>query len=332
MLKFHSTIAKGEIRVGLDAKACPPEVNWIDALRPSNMEVALLERMLGVTVPNEVRLFEIETSSRLYRDNDHLLMTMPMIVKLTSGLAQTSPIGFVLCKDYLLTIRYKQMKPFEDLHYKLNYADLIDGGLPANGPSALIALLENIVEYSSDELERIDADLDFNSQTIFDQGTGRSGEDPIRDSVAQRKVLGAVAGNGYMTAKIGDVLLWISRILPFVSREAASYISPEQQAKIDSLARDVNSLIEYGKVQADRNHFLLDATLGLTNLEQNNIFRLLTVVSVIGIPPTLVASMYGMNFKSMPELEWPYGYEWGLALIAITALIPAVWFKRRGWW
>jgi magnesium transporter len=150
--------------------------------------------------------------------------------------------------------------------------------------------------------------------------------------VALRKVLGAIAGNGYMAAKIGEALLWISRILIFGSREGTFYISPDQQAKIDSLSHDVNSLIDYGKTQADRNHFLLDATLGITNLEQNNIFRLLTVVSVIGIPPTLVASLYGMNFKNMPELEWPYGYEWGLALILITALVPAVWFKRRGWW
>jgi magnesium transporter len=224
------------------------------------------------------------------------------------------------------------MKPCEDLQHRLNYSDRINSGLPANGPSALIVLLDNIVEFCSDELEKIDSGLDLNSQTVFDQGTGQGGKDPVRDSVALRKVLGAIAGNGYMAAKIGEVLVWISRMLPFVSHEAASYLSPEQQAKIGDIARDVTSLIEYGKVQADRNHFLLDATLGLTNLEQNNIFRLLTVVSVIGIPPTLVASMYGMNFKFMPELDWPYGYAWGLALIAIIALIPALWFKRRGWW
>lgn len=332
MLKFHSTTGKGEIAVGLDAEGLPPEVNWIDALRPTSMEVALLERMLGIVVPNEENLAEIETSSRLYRDNGHLFMSLPMIVRLTSGLAQTSPVGFVLCKEYLLTIRHKPMKPCESLHYQLNYSDPMHSGLPADGPSALITLLDNVVEFSSDELEKIDAGLDLNSQIVFDQGTGRRGEDSVRDSVALRKVLGAIAGYGYMAAKVGEVLLWISRILPFVSHEAASYLSPEQQAKIDSLARDVNSLLDYEKAQTDRNHFVLDATLGLTNLEQNNIFRLLTVVSVIAIPPTLVASMYGMNFKYMPELEWPYGYEWGLALIAITALIPAIWFKRRGWW
>jgi magnesium transporter len=332
MLKFHSTNIKGELQVALSAEALPPEVNWIDAMRPTKLEAAWLEKMLGIVVPSKEALSQIETSSRLRRDNSHLFLSMPVVVKLTSGLAQTSPIGFLLGKDYLLTVRYKPMKPCDDLHYKLNYTDVVDDGLPPNGPSALIAVLESIVEHSSDGLEMIDADLDFNSKTIFDQGTGRGGEDPIRDSVAMRNVLGAISGNGYMTAKIGEELLWISRILPFVSREGASYISPEQHARIDSLTRDVNSLMDYGKVQADRNHFLLDATLGLTNVEQNNIFRLLTVVSVVGIPPTLVASMYGMNFKYMPELEWPYGYAWGLGLILISALIPAAWFKKRGWW
>jgi magnesium transporter len=332
MLKFCSTTTKGEIKVGLGQETFPPDVNWIDALRPSQMEVALLERLLGVSVPTEADLAEIETSSRLYRDDGRLFMSLPMIVRLTSGLAQTSPIGFVLCEEYLLTIRHRPMKPVDDLHYQLNFSDQAGPGSLTGGPGALVLLLENIIEFCSDELEKIDSGLDFNSQTVFDQGTGQSGEDPVRDSAALRKVLGAIAGNGYMAAKIGEVLVWISRMLPFVSHEAVSYLSPEQQAKISDLARDVSSLIEYGKAQADRNHFLLDATLGLTNLEQNNIFRLLTVVSVIGIPPTLVASMYGMNFKFMPELDWPYGYAWGLALIALTALIPAIWFKRRGWW
>ncbi len=332
MLKFHSTSARGEIAVALDAEELPSEVNWIDALRPSQMEIALLERVLGVLLPGEKDLSEIERSSRLYRNNNVLIMSLPMVVKLTSGLAQAAPLGLVLSAGCLLTIRYKPMKPCDDLRYQLTYGEVEEGDLPARGVGAFIMLLNRVVEYNCDELEKIDADLDVNSQTVFDQGTGKGGNDPVRDSVALRRTLGAIAGNGYMAAKISETLLWISRIIPFVSEEAASHVSTEQRTKLESLARDVHSLMDYSRAQAERNHFLLDATLGLTNLEQNNIFRLLTVVSVVGIPPTLVASMYGMNFKYMPELEWSHGYEWGLTLIAVTALIPALWFKRRGWW
>ncbi|MGO9675561.1 MAG: magnesium transporter CorA family protein [Methylocella sp.] len=328
MLRFHSTIVKGEVKVGLDATALPVEVNWIDAMRPEPKEVSFLERILGVRVPTLENLSAIETSSRLYRDKDALYMSMPMMVRSTSGIAQTSPLGFVLTKDYVLTIRYKQIKPCEDLHY----ADVVENGRPADGPSALISLLEAIIDHGSDELEKINFDLDSLSQIVFDQGGGKPHEGPVKDAKNLRRVLGAIAANGNLASKISDMLLGMSRMFPFVIGEAASYLSPEETAKIKSLGRDISSLNEYERGQTDRIQFLLDATLGLTNIEQNNIFRVLTVVSVVGIPPTLVASMYGMNFKNMPELEWTYGYEWGLTLIVVSALIPIIWFKRRGWW
>ena len=255
-------------------------------------------------------------------------MSMPMLIRATSGVAQTSPLGFVLTKDYVLTVRYMPFKPCEDLHY----ADVVENGRPADGPSALVALLETIIDHSSDQLEKINADLDGLSQTVFDQGGGKPRQGPIEDTKNLRRVLGAIAGNGNLASKISDALLGMSRMLPFVTSEAAPYLSPEEKAKIKSLGRDITSLNEYERGQTDRIQFLLDATLGLTNIEQNNIFRILTVVSVVGIPPTLVASMYGMNFKNMPELEWTYGYEWGLGLILLSALIPIIWFKRRGWW
>ena len=103
------------------------------------------------------------------------------------------------------------------------------------------------------------------------------------------------------------------------------------RAQLKSLQRDVSSLNDYESHLTDKIHFLLDATLGMTNVEQNNIFRILTVVSVVGIPPTFFASMWGMNFKGMPELEWTYGYEFALFVIIVSALIPIFWFKWRGW-
>lgn len=328
MLRIHSTIAKGEIKADLDEVALPAGVNWIDAMRPEAKEVAFLERVLGLKVPTLENLSAIETSSRLYRDKDFLYMSMPMMVRSTSNVAQSSPLGFVLGKDFVLTVRYMPIKSCEDLHY----ADVVQNGRPANGPSALISLLETIIDHSSDELERINAELDALSQIVFDQGGGKPRQGPIEDTRNLRRVLGALAGGGNLASKISDQLLGMSRVLPYVSTEAASYLSPDEKAKIKSLTRDISSLNEYERSQTDRIQFLLDATLGLTNIEQNNIFRILTVVSVVGIPPTLVASMYGMNFKNMPELEWTYGYEWGLGLILLSALIPIIWFKRRGWW
>jgi magnesium transporter len=328
MLSFHSTNVKGDIDVGLDAATLPVEVNWIDAFRPDEREVAFLQRMLGIVVPTLERLSEIETSSRLYRDKDHLFMSMPMIYRTPSGLAQTSPLGFVLCKDYVLTVRYKPIKACEDLHY----ADVIENHRSADGPGGFLTLLEVIIDHAADELERINADLESLSQTIFGSNGGPKRRGPRQDNQELRRVLSQIGRNGDLTAKISDVILGMGRMLPFVTSDAADYLSPMARAKFKSLGRDISSLNDYETRQTDKIQFLLDATLGLTNIEQNNIFRVLTVVSVIGIPPTLVASMYGMNFKNMPELEWHYGYTYGLTLIFLSAIIPVIWFKWRGWW
>ncbi|MEJ0094938.1 MAG: magnesium transporter CorA family protein [Methylocella sp.] len=328
MLRFHSTNAKGDIAVGLDATALPVEVNWIDAFLADEQEIAFLERILGIAFPSLERLSEIETSSRLYRDKDHLFMSMPMIYRPPSGLAEMSPLGFILCKSYVLTVRYKPIKACEDLHY----ADVVENHRVADGPGAFIGLLEVIIDHAADELEKINADLDRLSQMIFDVNGGARPRGPRQDNKDLRRVLSLIGRNGDLASKISDVILGTGRMLPFVTSEAVDYLSPEARKKLKSLGSDISSLNEYETRQTDKIQFLLDATLGLTNIEQNNIFRILTVVSVIGIPPTLVASMYGMNFKNMPELEWHYGYAYGLALIFLSAIIPVIWFKRRGWW
>jgi magnesium transporter len=327
MLKFGSTHTRGEIAVTLDADKLPPEANWIDALNPTPEEIAFLENKLGIEVSTREELSEIETSSRLYTDRGHLFMSMPMIVRANGALPRTTPLGFVLGQGFTLTIRFDAMKFCDDLHSAKAY----ENGRGASGPNALIMVLENIIDAIADELEKVTTELDTLSQAIFEQGNAKTA-DVIRDNAILRNSLGAISGNGYLTSKISDTLLGISRILAFVPGEAKAFLSAEESPKLKSLGRDASSLMDYSRAQNERLQFLLDATLGLTNIEQNNIFRLLTVVSVIGIPPTLIASMYGMNFKSMPELEWSFGYEWGLTLIVLSALIPALWFKRRGWW
>ena len=104
------------------------------------------------------------------------------------------------------------------------------------------------------------------------------------------------------------------------------------KARLSTIASDAQSLREFQEHLSEKTSFLLDALLGLSNIEQNNVFRVLTIVSVVGIPPTFFASMYGMNFKNMPEYDWPHGYAYGLTLIACSAIIPAIWFKVKGWW
>jgi magnesium transporter len=328
MLTFHNTAAKGDIKVALDAKTLPPEVNWIDAFRPDPLEIDFIRRVLGIEVPTFDKLSEIETSSRLYSVADRLYLTIPMVYYSAAGQAQTTPFGFVLGQENVLTIRFKPIKACDHLHFDAPNGDRRFAG----GPGGLIALLGVIIDHVADELERINADLDIVSHMIFGGAESRLGGEAREDSGDLRKVLRRIGRIGEFTSKINEVLLGMSRLIPYVLSDASDFLTAESRTKLKNLNRDVASLNDYEKNLTDKIQFLLDATLGLTNIDQNNIFKLLTIVSVVGIPPTLVASMYGMNFKYMPELDWTYGYAYALVLIAVSAIIPLVWFKWRGWW
>jgi magnesium transporter len=205
--------------------------------------------------------------------------------------------------------------------------------IQAGGPGALVAILEAIVDHAADVLEGVGSDLDCLSEEIFGTNAANARRHkPREDGEKLRLVLSKVGRNGDLTSKIEDLLLGMARMLPYVAANAAPYLEAGIRAKLKSLQRDIASLNDYETHLTDKIHFLLDATLGLTNIDQNNIFRILTVVSVIGIPPTFFASMWGMNFKNIHEYDWTYGYEFGLFIIAVSALIPIIWFKWRGWW
>jgi magnesium transporter len=327
MLSFHAP-GKAAIEAGMDAKTIPSGVNWIDAVRPDPQEIAFLERTLGTEVPALETLSEIETSSRLRSEKDWLHLSIPMLHRRDGFMPALTPLGFILSKDVLLTVRFEQMKAFDDVPEILSRSPTQVGG-----PSALIAILEVIVDHAADVLEGVGGDLDSVSEEIFStNAVNFRRHKPRKDGEQLRLVLRKVGRNGDLTSKVDDLLLGIARMVPYVAANAAPYLEAGTRAKLKSLQRDITSLNEYERSLTNKIQFLLDATLGLTNINQNDVFRILTVVSVIGIPPTFVASMYGMNFKNIPEYDWSYGYQFGLLLIALSAIIPIIWFKRRGWW
>jgi magnesium transporter len=151
------------------------------------------------------------------------------------------------------------------------------------------------------------------------------------ESLSLRVLLRRVGRNGDLVSKIRDSLLGIARIIPFVLSLAVEWLPADVKPRLETVRQDVTSLNDYDAHLANKVQLLLDATLGMINIEQNNIIKVLAVVSVVGIPPTLVASMYGMNFRHMPELEWAWGYPYGLVVIAASAIVPLLWFKWRRW-
>ena len=153
---------------------------------------------------------------------------------------------------------------------------------------------------------------------------------PRRRDLALRRILRGISNRGKVLGKIRASLLGLERIVPFVSAACDGLGLPED-GRFETIRRDIESLDEFETRLAENVQFLLDAALGLINIEQNNVFRVLTVVSVVGVPPTLIASMYGMNFKHMPELDWAYGYPYALGLILFSAIVPIVVFRIKGW-
>jgi magnesium transporter len=329
VLAFYSFAAAGRIEIDLDSKTIPPEVSWIDAFRPDTREITFLERALGIEVPTLAELSDIESSSRLYEDRDRLFLTTPALYRTVSGMPRTTLIGFVLSKDILLTVRFKPLKAFEQLsdHRAKQHIPL------PGGAGAFITVFEAIIERVADELEYIGADLDALSEAIFGgDSTTKREERPQHYGDHLRHVLRKIGRTGDHVGKISDALLGMDRMIPFVTTNAAEYLSSDMKSKLKILHRDILSLDDYEAHLTAKIQFLLDATLGLTNIDQNEIFRILTAVSVVGIPPTFITSLYGMNFKLMPELDWTYGYGFALGLIALSAILPILWFKRKGWW
>ena len=305
-----------------DATTPHPDAVWIDLLRPSDEEAKLVAELTGLHVPTRAELSEIESSSRLQRRGDVLYLSMPSAVPGEAA----GPVGFVLSRERLLTVRFDRLASFDAFAESCRAA----GHEPGGSIEAFLGLMEGMVDRMADTLEREGDALDQASRRIFHPDR-RAMNRPARMDRLLRGLLADVGAAGDLTSKIRDTLLGLGRAAQFVVGSVADWIAPAQRARFETLRADIASLNDYQTHLADKVQFLLDATLGFINIEQNNIIKVLTVVSIVGIPPTFIASLYGMNFKDIPELGWSFGYWYALGLMALTAVLPLVWFRVKGW-
>jgi magnesium transporter len=300
---------------------------WIDVVDATADERAEVEKATGLRVPSLVSLSEIEHSSRMRREGEAIVMSLPLPRPSPQG-TRLLPVGFVLAKDLLLTVRFDADALFDD------FATSFAKGAPADAsaPSIMIGIFEAIVDAMADRLEEVGGKLDVMAgQVLGANGTAASpGPMRARDN-SLRQLLQEIGKAGQMLGKLRATLLTGGRIVHYVEAEGAAWLKDGTRKRVSTVKADIASLDEYETHLADKVQFLLDATLGLINMQQNDLFKVLTIVSVIGIPPTLIASIYGMNFHDMPELSWTFGYPYGLAMIALSAAIPLIWFKVRGW-
>jgi magnesium transporter len=329
MLTFYrSRAGRGETPVDLAQDLLPSDTAWIDLFRPSAHEIAFVERTTGLSVPRIDELSEIESSSRLRNENGALYLSMPLTYRAQTDEPVSTPVGFVLNAERLVSVRFEELPSF--IHFAEQ--DLAAETDPLTSAAVFAGLLDAIADRLADTLETIAGELDSLSHRLFRnpvaEPEGR--RPPARESADLRVILRRVGHSGDLASKIRDSLLGIGRMVPYVTALTAQWLPPDVKPRFDTLRQDVHSLSDYDEHLVNKVQLLLDATLGLINIEQNNIIKVLTIVSVVGIPPTLVASMYGMNFK-IPEYSWSWGYPYVLALIALSAVLPLVWFKLRGW-
>jgi magnesium transporter len=227
----------------------------------------------------------------------------------------------------LVTVRFDAEAIFDD------FAASFTKGLPADvsAPSIMTGIFETIVDAMADRLEDVGNKLDVMAGQVLARDASKEKGKSNATDVPLRQLLWEIGKVGQMLGKLRASLLTAGRIVPYVEAEGAAWFKDGTPARIGTVKADIASLDEYETHLSDKVQFLLDAALGLINMEQNDLFKVLTVVSVVGIPPTLAASIYGMNFHNMPELSWTFGYPYGLAIIALSAAIPLVWFKIKGW-
>ena len=302
------------------------KVTWLDLLDPTEDERSIVESDYGLKLPSREDLSEVESSSRIAEENGVLFLSMPIVSHARPLEDAPSPIGFVLSKDVLVTIRYTQLRSLDAAAAKFSRNDT--GGASVD---AFAALIEEMVDRSADLLEGIAAELDVVSRSVFLKTRVRQRRHLTRSNDALHRTLIEVGNAGERLSQIRGSLLGLQRIVPFVSEPKRDWIPSNVRSRLKIAQADLLSLTDYETHLSDKVQFLLDSVLGFISTKQNDIFTVLTIVSVVGIPPTLVASIYGMNFKNMPELDWAWGYQFGLALIVLSTVLPILWFKWRGW-
>lgn len=303
--------------------AIPPGATWLDLEAPTRAEEALVEAVIGHDVPTQQELAEIEPSSRLFERDGALFMTLSALHGVKQGTPASTPIGFVLADNRLVTVRYAAPSPI------VSFANHVrsEPAIARDALTVLVRLLDAIIDRLADELETLGTEIERISGHIFNEA-----DDARRIPAARLTALLTRIGRAQsLLSKIRETAVSTSRLLSFLSANGPVDSHAAGRALLASLTNDVTSLIDHSGFLADNLTFLLDAALGLISVEQNAAMKLFSWAALIFLPPTLVAAIYGMNFKHMPELDWLYGYPYALGLIVASAVLPLWFLKRRGW-
>jgi magnesium transporter len=301
--------------------ALPDGAVWLDLIRPTVQEDSTVAGALGIELPTREEMQEIEISSRLYIENGARFMTATLMSHSETATPKATAVTFILAGHRLATVRYDEPRPFTIVSHKLARS------CPSQitGEIVLMELLDAIIDRAADILERIGADIDHLSHTVLEPEAGAG-------PISHHEVLRELGRKGDLTSKVRESLVSVGRLVLFLANESEGLKwTKDKRAQLKSMQRDVSSLTDHASYITNKVTFLLDAMLGVVNIQQNNIIKIFSVAAVVLMPPTLIASIYGMNFKHMPELAEPYAYPVTLVAMVLAAILPYMFFKWKKW-
>ena len=311
-----------------DDEALPDGALWIDLLEPTKHDDKRVEELTKVAIPTREDMKEIEESSRFYVENGAHYMTTPLLHSVDTEHPGMQPITFILCGKRLITVRYCRPKSF--ILFERYATKPGNSFITSNceGFSVFLGILESVTDRAADILEGISVRLEEESAHLFRANPRNNG----LSTQAFRKAMRHLGREGSLLSKLLEALAGLSRLVVYVEAlQRAEKPKSKASARIKSIDRDAKSLTDHVEFLQNKITFLLDTIVGLVSVEQNAIIKIFSVAAVGFMPPTLVASIYGMNFKHMPELEWFVGYPVAVILMIISALLPLAFFRYKGW-
>lgn len=302
------------------------EAVWIDLLSPTSEDNIMIDKALNADIPTSQEMGKIRLSNTLYKQDNNIFMIATMILHSESKDPEIVPVSFVLTPNQLITVRYADPKTFHIFSEQLKTIDPSQ----RTAPILLIELLHSSINRLADILSIVGEHLEDYSKFIFAPAV-RKGPKPD-----YRKNMRELGYSADLATKARESLLAFSRLIYFLQQNAGNRIDAEHNTYLLTLNKDIQALGAHAEFQSNKINYLLAATLGSVNISQNNTIKIFSVAAVSFLPPTLVASIYGMNFSrdspfNMPELGWEYGYIYALVLMMLGPFVLFRYFKYRGW-
>lgn len=301
----------------------PDQARWVDLINPTADEIARIEQAYGINVPTAEEMKEIEVSSRLYQDGASHVMTARIVYRIDEPDPITSDITFILTPQRLVTVRFATPRGFV-----LFANQAAAGDVPCTTPTEiLVGIIDAIVEREADLIERVQSEIEATSKRIFDFDTAA-----FSRAKRHAQTLTDIGKASIISSRTRESLVSLSRLLTYLLQmTGGAKKEATARQRIKAALQDVQSLAAHVDHVSGQIAFLMEATVGLVGIEQNQIIKLFSVVAVMLMPPTLIASVYGMNFTHMPELQYPWAYPATLVGMVVSAVVPFAYFKQKGW-